>query len=463
MAALQVRRHAYSEAIASYRRVLELTPNDHDAKVGLGRALAFDGQYTAALRNFEELLLERPDDTDALEGAARVQLWSGNPTAALSIFHTLAAHYPANPEYAVGLARGEMNLHQYAQARETLTALLAAHPGYHDGELQLAYLDLYEGRQADAWRGFNGLIRKNPTDAEALVGNARVAYYRGDLTYARNLTAKIVAEDPQDPSTLLLLANIERALHNPKRARSLLYRAEILDPHSTEARQLEDSLGNDSHPTMHTSVSFAREAASDSPSNSEDLTSFGYESTWGLSLLPRSESYLSLAYLPSQSPGGGIEGAAAPSELFYHQTTHLTPQISLRCGIGLMRFGPGESAGIPTQEQPITAAGMRPLGFAGLTYTLRKKLTMDLTAGRSAVTYTPTAVRLGVVQDELSIGWDYRFNSKTDLRFEPYLADYSTTSYNHIIGLAGDRPTGVDEVDHNRNWGASVTFDRKLF
>jgi tetratricopeptide (TPR) repeat protein len=463
MAVLQLRRRAYSDAIASYRRVLELTPHDHDAKVGLGRALAFDGQFAIALQNFQELLVEHPGDTDALEEMARVQLWSGNPADALSIFHNLAARYPANPEYEVGLARAETNLHQYRQARETLAALLTAHPGYHDGELQLAYLDLYEGRQADAWRRFNRLIRKNPTDTEALLGNARVAYYRGDLVYARNLTEKIVAENPQDPSTLLLLANIERALHNPKRARVLLYRAERLDPHSVEGRELENSLRNDSRPTFHTSMSFAREEGSGSPSSAEDLTSFGYESTWGLSLLPRSESYLSVAYLPSQSPSGGIEGAAGPSELFYRQTSHLTPQMSLRCGIGLARFGPGESLVIPSQQQPITAVGMRPLGFAGMTYRLRTKLTIDLTARRNAVTYTPTAVRLGVVLDQLSLGWDYRFNRKTDLRFEPYFADYSTTSYNHITGLAGDRPAGVDESDHYRTGGASVALYRTLF
>ena len=77
-----------------------------------------------------------------------------------------------------------------------------------------------------------------------------------------------------------------------------------------DARELDDSLHRESHPTLHTSASFAREIGSGSSSNAEDLSSFGYESTWGFFALPRSESYLSMTYLPSQSPTGGTEGAA---------------------------------------------------------------------------------------------------------------------------------------------------------
>jgi tetratricopeptide (TPR) repeat protein len=463
MAILEVRRGAYRDAIASYRRVLELTPDDHDAKVGLGRTLAFDGQYDAALRNFQGLLQERPGDTDALEGLARVQMWAGHPEAALPIFQNLAAHYPSNPEYAVGLARVEMNLHHYPEARKTLAALLAAQPHSRDAELQLAYLDLYAGHQADALRRFNHLISENPTDAEALKGNVRVAYYQGDLVYAHNLAAKIAADDPRDVAALLLLANLERALHHTRQARALLERAQTLDPRNAEARDLEASLHDQSRPTLHTSASFAREIGSGSSSNSEDLSAFGYENTWGFFSLPRSESYLSLAYLPSQSPSGAIQGAVGPSQLFYHQTTYLTPQLTLRGGVGLARFGPGELAGIPTQELPITSAGTRPMGFLGIGYALREKLTVELTAARAAITYTPTAVRLGVMEDRLSAGLDYRFNSKTDLRLEPFVTDDSTISYDHTIGLAGSTPAQVCETDHNRGEGASLTFNRKLF
>jgi hypothetical protein len=272
-----------------------------------------------------------------------------------------------------------------------------------------------------------------------------------------------VDDDPQDVSALLLLAHLERALHHTPQARALLYRARALDPRTAEGRDLENSLRDDSRPTLHTSATFAREIGSGSPSSAEDLSAFGYENTWGFFVLPRSESHLSLAYLPSQSPEGGMRGAVGPSELFYQQTTYITPHLTLRGGAGLVRFGPGELTGIPTQNQPITGAGTRPLGFASLSYIPRKKLIVDLEAGRSAITYTPTSIRLGVMEDRVSMGWDYRFNPRTDLRLEPFIREDSTVSYSHTIGFLGSGPARVNEVDHNRGGGASLTFNRKLF
>jgi tetratricopeptide (TPR) repeat protein len=463
MAILQVRRGAYEQAIESYRRVLDIAPHDHDALIGLGRALAFDGQYNSALRNFQGLLRERPDDTDALEGIARVQMWSGKPSAALSIFQNLAAHYPANPEYALGAARAEMTLHQYPTARKTLLALLSTDPHNRDVQKQLAYLDLYEGHQTAALRRFNHLISQEPTDPEALLGNARIAYYRGDNVYARNLAKKIVDDNGRDVSAILLLAQTERALHHKRQAHALVDRAEALEPDNGEARQLEQSLNSDSRPTLHTSSSFAREATSGSPSNAENLSTFGEESTWGFFKLPQSESFFSLSYLPSRSTSGGIQGSVEPAQIFYRQTYYLAPQLTLRGGIGLVRFGSGDLAGIPTQDQPINSAGIRPAGFAGLSYALKKKRTVDFTFAHAAITYTPASVHLGVMEDRLSIGWNYRFGAKTSLGIEPYVNEDSTFAYNHMIGLAGSGAAQFKKADRTRGAGASIIFDRNLF
>lgn len=462
MAILQLRRGAYGQAIESYRRVLDLTPQDRDALVGLGRALAFNGQYAPALRDFQVVVQRRPGDTDALEGIARVQLWSGSPSAALSSFQNLAARYPANPEYVLGVARAEMALHQYPAARKTLTALQATRPHDRDVQKQLAYLDLYEGHQAAALRRFNRLISEDPTDAEALLENARIAFYRGDDVYARNLARRIVDDNPRDVSALLLLAHTERALHHTRQAHALVDRAESLEPENGEARELENGLNRDSRPTLRTSVAFAREVASGNPANAEDLSTSGEESTWGFFKLPQSDSFFSLSYLPSRSASGGTTESVEPAQIFYRQTYYLAPQLTARGGIGLMRFGSGDLAGIPTQEEPISSAGIRPVGFAGLSYALKKKRTVDFTFARAAITYTPASVHLGVMEDRLSLGWNYRFDAKTNLRFEPFVNEDSTLSYNHVIGLAGSSAAQFNKADRNRGAGASIILGRSL-
>jgi tetratricopeptide (TPR) repeat protein len=463
MAILEARRGDYAGAIASYRRVLELTPADHDARVGLGRALAFSGQYDAAIKSFSALLRDRPGDTDALEGLARAQMWAGHPEAALPIFQNLAAHFPANTEYAVGVARAQLNLHFYAEARKTIVAVLTTHPRDREAQMQFAYLDLYEGHLAKALRRFNHLISQDPTDREALLGNARVAYYRGELVYARNLTYRLVDDDPRDVAGLLLLAQLERALHHRREAHALLERAKTIDPHNADLREFEVSLNADTRPTLHTSASFAHEITSGNPSSVEDLSTGGYETSWGFVTMPRSESHLSLAYIPSQSPAGGIDGAVGPSQIVYQQTQYVTPYLTVRSGVGLVRFGPGQLEGIPTQQPPITSAGTRPLGFADFGYVLSRKLKVDCAIGRAALTYTPVSTRLGVMEDRVSLGVDYRFDAKTVLRVEPFVSDDSSIAYGHALYLLGPTPTFNTHADRNRGAGASATLDRRLF
>ena len=81
MAILQVRRGDYADAIASYRRVLELNPDDHDAKVGLGRALAFGGQYDDALRDFQGFCRSVRMIPMRSKGWRATQMWAGRPAA----------------------------------------------------------------------------------------------------------------------------------------------------------------------------------------------------------------------------------------------------------------------------------------------------------------------------------------------------------------------------------------------
>jgi len=460
MAILESRRGEYTSAIADFQRALEIAPDDRDAEVGLARSLAWSGQYDTALESFQHILKKRPDDTDALEGLGLAYAWSGRALSALPIFQSLAKSYPADSDYAVELARVETHLQRYSAARETLHAVVARDPRNRDAVIQLAYLDLYEGRPADALQRFNRIIAENPTDAEALLGNARIAYYRGDLEYARNLTAKLVADDPRDVSAILLLAHLERALHRTRQAEALLVRAEALDPENQEAREMAGSLRSESGITLHTSASFAREIGS---GDSEDLRTFGYETTWGFPALPRSESFVTLNYLPSNSPSGAIQGAAGPSQILYRQTTYVTPRLTLRGGTGFARFGPGELASIPSEPQPISTASKRAIGFGEASYALRKNITVNVSAARSAPDYTPTAVRLGVAEDRVAAGLQYRVRSRTELHLEGFLTDNLTIPYDHVVVANGLTQAVLHEADHNRARGGSITFNRNLF
>ena len=191
MAILQVRRGDYAKAIESYRHVLEFNPNDHDAKVGLGRALAFDAQYDAALREFQELLQEHPGDTDALEGMARVTGVGRPPDGGIAPLRKPGGAISSKPRIRRGPGpRGNESAPISRGAKDLDWRSLAAAPRNRDAQLQLAYLDLYEGHQRRLCGDSIASSAKTPRMRKPSKGNVRVAYYRGDLVYARNLAAK---------------------------------------------------------------------------------------------------------------------------------------------------------------------------------------------------------------------------------------------------------------------------------
>jgi hypothetical protein len=306
------------------------------------------------------------------------------------------------------------------------------------------------------------MLKRDPTDRDALEGNARVAYYRGDLEYARRLTSRLVDDAPGDIASILLLGRVERALHNTNQARALVSRTENIDPGNADARDLENSLNEDARTTLHTSTSYAREITSGSPAVAEDLSTLGFENTWGGLFLPRSQVYISVYYLPSQSPSGGTQGSVAPWQVLYRQTTYLYPHLTLRYGAGLVRFGPSGSVIVPGQTQAITSAGARPLGFGDLNYAGTPKLYVDVGIGRNAITYTPVSTHLGVMEDRFSLGMDYRLNSKTDFSIESYLNKDLTAAYGHDESPPGSILTGASYADVIQGAGTNLRFDRKV-
>lgn len=464
----QARLRNYPAAIGAYRRALELGRDDTTTKMELARVLSLDGQYGASVQLYREILNSKTDDTDALEALASVYVRSGQPSEALPLIEKLCAREPSNMAYRLELARAQARLKRYAEARSSVTAVLSKDPQNRDARRELANLDLLEGQLETALNEFNRLVTEKPDDFEARLGLARALYYREDLGAAHRLARRLVAGRPDSFDALFLLASVERARHNPKNALTVLDQAEQLDPHNVELRSLQRTVRDESRVVLHTSASYAREIGSGSlagnPASSlnEDLRNFGYETTLRFLAFPRSESHLSLYYLPSNSPSGGIQGAVAPGQFLYRQTIWLTPHLTLRGGAGVVRFGPGTLENLPGQTQPISSAHSSPIGFIGFRSGVNTSVSLDLAASRSAITYTPTSTRLGVVEDRLTTGLDLKFDRRTELRVEYFFAHYSSKRYGHVTSINSTTEVIETKSDRDQAHGGSLTFDCSL-
>ncbi len=443
----------YGGAIRIYKQVLAMYPGDLEAQIQLARVLSWNREYDSAIRLYREILRESPHSTEVLE--------------ALETYQTLLADHPASGVYRLEAARLEFRLKDYAAARDAVASLLSTQPENREARLLLARLDLREGSFRNALKHFDQLLEQNPSDAEALRGRAQADYYAGRLREAYEIAAKLVNQNPNNFDDVFLLANVERARRNRRGALALLDQADRLSPANPEVEEMRDKV---EWPfTLHTTASFAREIGHPGPADlaalsSEDLRTFSYGTTLEMAALGRSDSFLSIKYLPSSSPSGGIRGAAAPAEFTYRQATRVFSFLTVRGGAGLVRFGPGAPENIPGQPAPVSTATIRPVGFAGISLSPRSDFSLDLGWSRSAIDSTPLSVRLGVVESRREGSLNFSFDSRTELHLSYFKAKYSSESYNHatvvspegVIGMAGNRP------DRDRASGGSVIFNRNL-
>jgi len=468
LAYAQAQLKNFAPAIAGYRRALELSPDDRDARMELARTLSLAGLYDDSVKLYQEILQKTPNDINALEKLARVYVWQAHPQEARPIFQGLVSRQPANSDYLLELARVETRLKDFPAARANLTKLLSLQPKNRAARAQLAQVELSQGQYSVALAQFNQVLKEDPNDFDALLGKARIAYYRGDLSSSHTVATQLVKEQPGNFDAVFLLANVDYARRNRKAALEMIQRAHQLVPHNPEVEELERRVREQPLWTLHTFASYAREIGAPTQFGNrrglanEDLRIFGYGTTLGFFVLPRTDSLLSLNYLPSSSPSG-LRGAAGPSEFLYRQTTRVTSRLTLRGGAGLARFGPGDLHSVPGQTEPINTATFRPLALAGFSYAPIKKFSFDLDATRSAINYTPTAVRFGVIEERLTGRLNFVFDPRTELHLEGFYARYSTERYDHVRIVSGRTRVLVNKADYDQGHGGSLIFNRSFF
>lgn len=463
----------YYKAIRDDQRALRLAPNDSEAQQHMARVLAWSHQYPAAIEADDQLLRGHPDDRQAREHLAQTDLWAGRLTDALAANQALLRREPGGAEKDLRIARVEMRLRHEESARKTLTELLRQQPENRPARLDRAQIEMHKGQLAEALVDYNAVLDQDFADSDASFGAARIYYYLGEPQRAEPLALRAAGERPGNADYLLLAARIEFALRHRKQARAWLHSASRLAPSSEDVRELAARMQSEPRVTVETQSSYAREIVVQNPlalagganlaaRTIEDLSSYGSSIRTSFSFLPQSSSYVLLAASPSNSPFGGIQGAVAPAELMYGQTTPVASWATLRGGFGIARLGPGE---LPTHNPPgeplraIPARGLAAVGYAGYSLFPNRTFGFDLTASRAMNVATPVSVRLGVIETRVSAGLHYALNERTQVR----------ALFDHIVDAAPlfydtDEPGPSALFVHGRDVGneGRIVFDRSL-
>ncbi len=448
-------------AIEAYRKVLATYPDDLASKKELARLLSVDQQLDASISLYNEILRATTDDIEVLENLARVYTWASRPHEALETYQKLLTLKPSELTYQLHIARFQMEVKDSPAARETLQRIIAAYPNNRDAMLLLAELELTDHNLEKARTQYVLLLKEDTQDPDALFGAARAAFYQGMTPEAYRRDSQLLKQQPKNVDALLLMATLERARRNRRAALALLDETLRLSPAHAEAAALRKSLLEAGNVTLRTSASYAREIGRATSFLDEDLRSYSYGVGLDFSLLPKTDSTLSWTLMPSSTPFGGLRGVVGPSQFFYRQVTQLRPGLTVRSGVGMVRFGSGALVGLPGQPENLPSAELRPIATVGVALQPARRATFDFSFSRSAIAYTPTAVHLGVIEDGWSVGANLLLTQRNRLSLSYEDGRYISQEYDHIRLSEGQRV--VDRrADHARMHQGSILFIHSL-
>ena len=146
----------YEEAIASYRKVVELAPaRRRDAIYGAARTLAWGRRHNEGLRELQPLIDEFPEDRQIRMLEGQIAGWGGFTARSVRAFRKVIELDPAADDARLGLAKVLAWGGRLAESQEEFEGLLERAPADDAARIGIVYTLLWQGRPHHAKRHFD--------------------------------------------------------------------------------------------------------------------------------------------------------------------------------------------------------------------------------------------------------------------------------------------------------------------
>jgi Flp pilus assembly protein TadD len=177
----------HGDAIRWYRRAIAIHP---PLEADLGRELG--NQYTwaekpdTAIQWYQSYLSHHPDDVESKIGVARALAWDGRLDEAIAAYQALL---PRDDEFEhevqLGIAQTTSWKDDLARARSQYDVILAEDPDHLEARLGQARVINWSGRHRESAALYRDILADHPGNAEAREGLARAYYWSGQPEEAR--------------------------------------------------------------------------------------------------------------------------------------------------------------------------------------------------------------------------------------------------------------------------------------
>ncbi len=161
------RENKLQQAIDTYRRVIELDPENVLVHIRLAKVLSWTNQYDEALAILDEVLAQNPEQPEALFRKAQILSWQGRFDESIELYEAYLEREPDHPEGLMGLARVYFWSGSNEQAIEYFGKAIEAGADEVDARINLAKVYLAMGNNDQAEQELQTVLSIYPDHEEA--------------------------------------------------------------------------------------------------------------------------------------------------------------------------------------------------------------------------------------------------------------------------------------------------------
>lgn len=216
-------------AAGAYRDAIARQPGHPAALVNLAAILLDTGKTDDALSCAEAALAAAPNLPAAHLMKGRAMLLGGQGQAALEHLHDVQRRFGDTPEIGVSIAQCQQALGQVDAARDRLSRVTQAAPGYMPAWVELGHLERQAEHYADAARHYERAARLRPTP-DVLFNLAHCLYASDRVEPARKLYHELLEKEPDNILIHNNLGRLYERLGQLESAERHLRRAVELQP-----------------------------------------------------------------------------------------------------------------------------------------------------------------------------------------------------------------------------------------
>src|SRR5579863_8404702 len=193
----QIDSDMVKKAIEQYQKITEADPKDIDSWIMLGRLQKALMNSTEAMAAYKKALELDADNEDAMTGLATVYADLGDNKAAAEMLRKVAEKDP-NPRSLTSLASVYEQLKDYSLAAEMLRRALDQQPGNTDLKHALAEDLLLSDQLDDALKLYKDAVAEDPKDEHSQLRISQIYRQKRDFAKAREAADKAKEMAPDD-------------------------------------------------------------------------------------------------------------------------------------------------------------------------------------------------------------------------------------------------------------------------